>query len=521
MDYLQNCIKTLGLIERIKLVDDNKLQINNDLIFSIKFNADTCELVGQDLISTHIVRIANKKFSEKSLDTLYDILPFIIALISSNTVYQFCTICAISLNLPANHPITCQTCKEISCQYWTNDIITDTYKQNANMLYFLIDTFSYALKSPKRDTILNPFPNFIKNKKYDKLEEFIAKYKYDQFNKFMSTCDNDLDIINKFGIEFYSLLKFIVTSNTAQLKPLKLLDSKNDTMETKIDIYNDVMYYEVVHDIIKQNKFKHEQPDFLYHGSGCSNWFSILRNGLKNCSGTAMMANGAAYGNGIYLANTSNLSYNYCRDRNGNNGDYFVMGIVQLLYDRKQYHKGGNVFVIPDESALILKYLIIIPNKKLDICKDIDTYFNQKRADIIASSMAMINLSSKRIQKEFNIIQKKYKNIKIDQTNNNNWIVEVNNIKFKILFDNSYPIYPPIVYLLTDIMSHNNVINQQNLLIQYIAPKYWTSMNKMESVIDELIRIATDSKIKSQIIDENLDMIVSNYNNLVKQLEWC
>lgn len=41
---------------------------------------------------------------------------------------------------------------------------------------------------------------------------------------------------------------------------------------------------------------------FLFHGSGINNWYSIIRNGLRNLSNTGMMTAGAAYGEGIYAA---------------------------------------------------------------------------------------------------------------------------------------------------------------------------------------------------------------------------
>lgn len=40
----------------------------------------------------------------------------------------------------------------------------------------------------------------------------------------------------------------------------------------------------------------------MFHGSGINNWYSIVRNGLRNLSNTGMMTAGAAYGAGIYSA---------------------------------------------------------------------------------------------------------------------------------------------------------------------------------------------------------------------------
>jgi hypothetical protein len=54
---------------------------------------------------------------------------------------------------------------------------------------------------------------------------------------------------------------------------------------------------------------------FLWHGSGAENWHSILRTGLKNCTGTPWQSCGAAYGSVIYLASSSSISLQYVRAR--------------------------------------------------------------------------------------------------------------------------------------------------------------------------------------------------------------
>jgi hypothetical protein len=41
------------------------------------------------------------------------------------------------------------------------------------------------------------------------------------------------------------------------------------------------------------------------------NWHSILRRGLFVASGSPLMRNGAAYGNGIYLSPNPSLSFGY------------------------------------------------------------------------------------------------------------------------------------------------------------------------------------------------------------------
>ena len=51
--------------------------------------------------------------------------------------------------------------------------------------------------------------------------------------------------------------------------------------------------------------------ELLWHGSGESNWYHILREGLRIRPATAYLT-GAAFGNGIYFADYYQKSKNYC-----------------------------------------------------------------------------------------------------------------------------------------------------------------------------------------------------------------
>ena len=59
----------------------------------------------------------------------------------------------------------------------------------------------------------------------------------------------------------------------------------------------------------RRNKFGSQ---YLFHGSPFHNWHCILREGLKNLSGSNMMSHGAAHGNGIYLAEDSSVPAALC-----------------------------------------------------------------------------------------------------------------------------------------------------------------------------------------------------------------
>lgn len=56
---------------------------------------------------------------------------------------------------------------------------------------------------------------------------------------------------------------------------------------------------------------------FCFHGSSLENWYSIMRNGLRNLSNSALMTAGAAYGAGIYASSNYQTSFGYTSRYNG------------------------------------------------------------------------------------------------------------------------------------------------------------------------------------------------------------
>ena len=74
---------------------------------------------------------------------------------------------------------------------------------------------------------------------------------------------------------------------------------------------------------------------FFFHGSAVSNFFSIMRNGLKISSNTKLMTAGAAYGNGIYLSDSFAFSLPYCRATRGKG----IMAICQVQGEHEKWKK--------------------------------------------------------------------------------------------------------------------------------------------------------------------------------------
>jgi Poly(ADP-ribose) polymerase catalytic domain len=108
----------------------------------------------------------------------------------------------------------------------------------------------------------------------------------------------------------FPLLRWVITSNRAHLQRL--------APEEQIPEMQTNMQFKFVSSPPEKEaefqRLKKTSGSFwAFHGSQFSNWHSILRVGLKNYSGTAMMSTGAAYGAGIYLSPNSGTSSGYSR----------------------------------------------------------------------------------------------------------------------------------------------------------------------------------------------------------------
>jgi hypothetical protein len=208
---------------------------------------------------------------------------------------------------------------------------------------------------------------------------------------------------------------------------------------------------------------------YLFHGSPYHNWHSILRNGLKNYSGTDKMTTGAVHGKGIYLSNDLCMSAGYSRSTY--NGKY-IIGVFEVakppdapevktvLSDadpvRKYYKKTESIFVVPNEDCVRLKYLVVMSGvEELSKFGDNLIKFFRERLYFIKNSQARMSvLSLKRLEKEKSRLLKLIPELLIDD----NWRCKYFELEFQIVFSVNYPILPPEITIISHI-THPNIIN--------------------------------------------------------------
>lgn len=351
------------------------------------------------------------EFIEYSVKTVYKIW---------NRIYEICPICFLdskndSTDLHQKKKTLeiepCEQCLPDSFGIIYDNIIMDTYNKDPNLFKLLLYTSLKAIDTVNR---FNPVPMYCKSKKYenDQLGPEAVSRDFDYYLKSMLTPGTtDRDLYKKINIKEYQFLKHIIISNNTRLNYFD--NSSPGLIARDIDIWKrgESIVFTIDHPTDIQNRFDSDiSVAHMFHGSSLSNWYSIMRNGLKNYSGTDMMTNGQAHGAGIYLGTNMATSHSYCR---GVGSEYRIMGIVQVL-DSARYKKTNNIYVVPDESNILLKYLVLIKNNVASLSA-MEKYFTVDLPLAIKTSVidAAI-IRNKRIEKEcgeFKKIAKKLQSV--------------------------------------------------------------------------------------------------------------
>jgi hypothetical protein len=102
----------------------------------------------------------------------------------------------------------------------------------------------------------------------------------------------------------------------------------------------------------------------LFHGTTFDRLPAILAQGLRVCSGTSLQRTGAAYGQGIYLAEEPSLSLTYAPAttswRNSGLPNMRLLLGCEVVGGEKGVKKG--IHVITDEASVMVRYIFLLTN---------------------------------------------------------------------------------------------------------------------------------------------------------------
>jgi ubiquitin-protein ligase len=486
----------------------------------------------------HLLRILSAK-NYNNVNYIFDLLEFISKEIK--TITNYCSCCFKKMNFQSDKYITCG---DLDCNYQFEELIVgrtvlDKVKDDPNIVHFLVASSAEALKN--RPDIFEPFPtHFLKTtekvltrgqisklsgKNYDNLKDFerlnkcMTSFDFGNFLKVTQIVTSDYDLAKLIGVDVYKLIRFIILSCKVDI-----VKDHNIHKEKK-----DISIYRILHasdiDSAFMENAKKSKSCYLFHGSGWHNWHSILRNGLKNCSQTALMTTGAAYGNGIYLSDDLNVSIHY-----GNSNKKVAVGVFEVIGEKTSYQRTTGIYVVADEKLLLQRYLIMMDSAHAySYVQDLNNMFNIKIHEEKAKTMTVIQGKGvKKIIKEYQTITGQKPEItgfRVVADSNNMYVWKIyifgydpkdpvgadmvkygiKEIELELKFPQNYPMSPPFVRVIKPRFEvrTGHITTGGSICMQILVEKYWTPACSVEALI---------TSIKSEILKGDGRLDAKNYN---------
>lgn len=504
-------------------INNNILVLNKKYYIQIIFGDNYFELKNPEnnLINNHFFGIINKKYQ---IQELPDFLDNIINLVDTN----YCIVCHKLLESQSESYIPCsnQICRYKFEEIIIGNPVIEFINRDREISGFLFESARDAILSDRKFDIFEPFPSyFTKNKTiinrdnlsklsgknldfekdFDKLSDIINSINPDQIFDLIqnNSIKSDLELSNIIGQDSYILIRFILLSCKLNIEKLPdLFGYQNINLNI----------YQINYPLDKIQKFNKSR--YLFHGSKWQNWYSILRNGLKNCSGTHLMTAGAAYGPGVYLSDNINLSYGYglvCHK------SYSAVGVFEVAQSEK-FHKSQNIFVVTDEKSLIQKYLLLIKSNK--ILPDLNSIFNQSiYQDEKKLNIKLNTKSVSKIMREYNKIIKNPNlpfRLEFNPDQISNWKIFITSSKFdpaepiyqdlikfqipeielEIIFPESYPFDPPFIRIIKPRFARMtaHITSGGSICAELLTPKGWSPIFTIESIIIQIISFIVEGK---------------------------
>lgn len=453
--------------------------------FSLKIGEDNnIILQGENYDSQHLMRLIYKTYKIINIEALFDVLVMIQTQIV--TLYNFCTICMTQIDFNGEKIRSCDKCIDDFCAMITDDTVTSFINYDKISAYFIIKTLIAAIKSIRVDKVYKPrLKKYIganESQSLKNLSQLIVNRNFDEKMTMMikNGIYNEKMIYDEIGQELYSILKFAIITNRMNIISEKINSDIYDSDDKEVTM-DRLLNFQLIHRNIKPEFENVDNLYYVYHGSALENWYSIMRNGLKNYSNTDMMLNGAAYGSGIYFADSVSVSFGYSNRGEAIDGS-IVVSVVQLL-DKDKYCK-NSFYVVPDESKILLRNMIVLKHK--DIAK-VDKFYKERILDIKKSYEPFLKIYVKRLMTEYNKISKKY-NVDVDKNHHNIWTTIINGNTFEFVFGQRYPSQPPNIRIIN---KTNNIYdpitnNEGYILIREFDENHWTIKQNAGKIIDAL-----------------------------------
>lgn len=417
-----------------------------------------------------------------------------------NYIFSYCTICGKKIP-DIGEVSNCSSCFDDSLKIVTDNVVTDLYKKDKLVFNLVILAGYSCLDNPNANTIMAPLPKFFLTVSNLKSKLKFSLESFGSIIKIMNETTNDYDLFFNLGEKDYTFVKFLIKTNNTNLMSNILFDKDDNVCENdnidNILTCKKIVTFSVIHPIDKEEEFNNIKAYYLFHGSPIGCWHGILKNGIKNLSNTKLMTSGAAHGAGVYLSNNFDISHIYGMDK-FSRLETLTVGVIQVKHDIKKYDKGGGIYVVPDDSELLLKYLIVIVKgcKNTKGIKNITSYFTKEKVKEIDNSNSDIPLIKlKRLDVETKKIDKlvKKKGFEVDFTDNI-FKIRTPDINFNVKLLNDYPVSPPFIWISKiskKVTSDISVLSNGAIILKEIVPSNWVVSTKLFKLIETILNSVT------------------------------
>jgi hypothetical protein len=163
----------------------------------------------------------------------------------------------------------------------------------------------------------------------------------------------------------YGSLAWLMSTNSAHIRPL----NQHERMKSFDSIQQFVLLCSTPEKEARFQELKRKEGGksiWAFHGSSTSNWFVIMRTGLKILSNTKHMTSGAAVGVGIYMATNSLTSLGYsmkypCKNHYSSMFGTNLIGLAlcEIIPSKKKIKTHGDFIILSDEDRVVTRFLLI------------------------------------------------------------------------------------------------------------------------------------------------------------------
>lgn len=488
---------------------DSIIADNGRNVFKIFFR-DMIKIECDDIyLKSHIDRVVQKNIKSLNFEDEENMY-FSVQMLDDilRNPYDYCTISGEKLKVRLDIISYNKEYFDDYCKVPTDNIVCEMYTRDKTAFSFIISTGMLVLAHKKLDLVMVPKPKYFSDiQKFDKkdFEEIIKNLK-------ISYSDKQLFDTLKNKNNYY-FLKFLLKTNIVNFHATfdNEIDKEIDYDFISGSNITKPIMFNVTNIPQKEELFNNQTIDFLFHGSGFSNMYGVLRNGVKNCSGTAMMVHGQVHGPGVYLTDSLATAGRYSLTGSPNNLQTIL--VLQILGNASEYKKVNGIFVVPDDKKILLKHIVVAKSISDKNVTEITNQFSiTRKIEIIRSNEMFVSIYAKRMATEIKYYKKC--GFKILSQDNNIFVLEKDDVEITVEYPSSYPTNPPFIWISKGKPIGKFITDAGVIVFNDIMPKKWNTKIILAKYLDKIMGSLDDKTDKTSKNDR--DLAVSSYEECVR-----